>query len=799
MKFVQLYHKFLQKYKHVVLILWLVILAFGVWLGPRFLSNTKLVFDSPAGSPSAIAEEIFISEFPDRESESNIIILIKNKEQQSVINQEVNETVKNIISSLENFEYNEIIESTQDYFTLVNLGFTDLANELVSKDGYSLITVIEYLNASKNQIQALQNFLENEIEKLDIDKEKYYIGLTGSDILILDIENGTKHDLARMDAVVLPIALIVLALVLRSFRLMIIPIFTMILSTFTSFLIMLPISNSINVISFAPSVIMSCVIAMSIDYSLFLLTRYREEILKGKNVSTAVALMSEHAGHTIIVSGLTLAICFMGLIFFPMDLLQSIGIGASIAVLITIIVNLTITPSLLLIFQKFFSDFFLARKIAERRKKEKDISVKDKESIELENQLKSIWYRISKFSTKYSVIIILVVLIAAIPISIQVVKLKHTVDTNQVFPRNMPSVQTYNMLIEEFDPGVIFPYYIIIQGPEDNAVFNQTFFNVAQQLIESINTSLNIPYENILSIFTQPNGLPIPYIYALQFLDSNSSLYYSNEAQLYRIAFQRYVNPSNSSAVIQINTPFDPFASEDFVKQVRIFLDEFSANLTSSDYKFYLAGGICTIVDSIDKVYELFPIMIIVTIIIVYVLIALMFGSVFVPLRLLFTIALTLSWIYGFAVLIFELNIVDWLFEPLKTVDAMYWITPIMAFSILVGLGLDYDIFLLSRISEYRKKGYTETASIHKGVYRTGPIISAAGIIMAIAFSGLMLSKEMVLNQFGFMLCFAVIVDTFVIRTILVPAIMSLAQKWNWWPSKLPKEEKDELFFGDEF
>lgn len=70
---------------------------------------------------------------------------------------------------------------------------------------------------------------------------------------------------------------------------------------------------------------------------------------------------------------------------------------------------------------------------------------------------------------------------------------------------------------------------------------------------------------------------------------------------------------------------------------------------------------------------------------------------------------------------------------------------------------------------------------------------------MAIAFSGLMLSKEMVLNQFGFMLCFAVIVDTFVIRTILVPAIMSLAQKWNWWPSKLPKEEKDELFFGDEF
>ena len=68
MKFVQLYHKFLQKYKYVVLILWLIILSFGIWLGPRTLSNTKLVFDPPKGSPSAIAEEIFVSEFPKRES-----------------------------------------------------------------------------------------------------------------------------------------------------------------------------------------------------------------------------------------------------------------------------------------------------------------------------------------------------------------------------------------------------------------------------------------------------------------------------------------------------------------------------------------------------------------------------------------------------------------------------------------------------------------------------------------------------------------------------------------------------------
>ena len=203
-------------------------------------------------------------------------------------------------------------------------------------------------------------------------------------------------------------------------------------------------------------------------------------------------------------------------------------------------------------------------------------------------------------------------------------------------------------------------------------------------------------------------------------------------------------------------------------------------------------------VDAIDKVFDLFPLMITITIIIIYVLIALMFRSAFIPLRLIITIAITLSWIYGLSVLVFEYDYFDALFPALYEVDALYWIVPIMAFSILIGLGLDYDIFLLSRISEFRDMGYTDIAAIHKGLYKTGSIISAAGVIMAISFSGLLLSKEMVLNQFGFILCVAVLVDTFIIRTVLVPAIMSIAEKWNWWPGKKPEPKYDETVILDQ-
>jgi uncharacterized membrane protein YdfJ with MMPL/SSD domain len=124
--------------------------------------------------------------------------------------------------------------------------------------------------------------------------------------------------------------------------------------------------------------------------------------------------------------------------------------------------------------------------------------------------------------------------------------------------------------------------------------------------------------------------------------------------------------------------------------------------------------------------------------------------------------------VYGLGVLVFEQGLLFW-----KKVEALYWLAPVMSFSILVGLGLDYDVFLFSRVVEYRRMGYTDRASILKGVYKTGGIITAAGIIMAIAFTGPTMSNQLVLNEFGFMLCVAVLVDTFVVRYVFSVHLLS--------------------------
>lgn len=151
-----------------------------------------------------------------------------------------------------------------------------------------------------------------------------------------------------------PIALLVLALVLRSFRLLIIPVMNISASILTSFLIVYGVAQRMSIISFAPSLMMSLTIAMSIDYSLFQLTRYREELKMGSNINEAVLHMLQHSGHTVLVSGSTLMACFFGLMIFPVVVLRSPGLAAAIAIVITMLVSLTLTPALLFAFENFF-------------------------------------------------------------------------------------------------------------------------------------------------------------------------------------------------------------------------------------------------------------------------------------------------------------------------------------------------------------------------------------------------------------------------------------------------------------
>merc|ERR1712151_1112566 len=168
--------------------------------------------------------------------------------------------------------------------------------------------------------------------------------------------------------------------------------------------------------------------------------------------------------------------------------------------------------------------------------------------------------------------------------------------------------------------------------------------------------------------------------------------------------------------------------------------------------------------------------MVVSTLVLALITLGIAFRSLFIPLRSVASIGLTLLFAYGSAVLVYQDGIGDWI--GLKGLSgsfkAQHYLVPVICFSMVVGICLDYDIFLLSRSTEYREAGMESTEAIRHGLCSTGGIITAAGIIMAIAFGGLMFASMLVVNGLGFYMVSAVLYDTFIIRCLFAPALMSL-------------------------
>jgi predicted RND superfamily exporter protein len=259
----------------------------------------------------------------------------------------------------------------------------------------------------------------------------------------------------------------------------------------------------------------------------------------------------------------------------------------------------------------------------------------------------------------------------------------------------------------------------------------------------------------------------------------------------YQYVANQLLNANRTAALTTILVDFDPMSrsAEQWLANTRTIVANFSQTYT--DYEFYLYGGAVEVVDLVKVVSEEFPLQVAATCVILFLIMGLVFRSVLIPIRGLLTIGLSVAWTFGLAVLIFE----KWLQTPL------YWFTPIFSFSIVVGLGLDYDIFLLSRIHEYRDAGFGTNASIVKGTYLTGYIITGAGVIMILAFISLCITHVPMILQFSVILSSAVLLDTFVVRTALVPAIMRLCGWLNWWPSQFgsAQAEKSSGMYSENF
>lgn len=262
-------------------------------------------------------------------------------------------------------------------------------------------------------------------------------------------------------------------------------------------------------------------------------------------------------------------------------------------------------------------------------------------------------------------------------------------------------------------------------------------------------------------------------------------------AQLSKQLMNAFVSPNHDAIITVLYPSIDAFsdAAFDLVRTTRKVLEQESQRTDHEGLVFLTHSFTGVNMDTIQIMSERLPVAFAGCAIISFCFIAASFGAIFIPVKLFFTIILPITWTYGVGICVYKYGWLAWTgLEGVTPVGdgGLMWMAPVYTLTIILGLALDYDIFLFSRVWEFRKQGFGDKESIQLGLAATGPIITTAGLIFCVTFSGLLLSTIPLTNQIGFLFAFSMLIDTFVVRTILVPAMLSMWPALNYWPSSLP-------------
>lgn len=407
-------------------------------------------------------------------------------------------------------------------------------------------------------------------------------------------------------------------------------------------------------------------------------------------------------------------------------------------------------------------------------------------------QMSSIWFKIGRVAFRHPWVTIAAVLAIGAPFFYFAFQLKVDFDLFNQTPRDSEHAQILKELINTVGQGSASPFYVTftaLNATTTTVWSDATFFSLINNFTVAASERTGQPLDLILNPSMLPpsaeTGNATTWLTNVQ-----SQFLFMNSAE-YRFVFDRSVSDDRSAALLTLYTVFDSFdyRADDYLTSLKEVIDAFQA--PNADWVFIgMLGASSDSWSIMHKAMELFPIQIGITFSVIFVFIAVVFRSAFVPFRMVFTVAYTIGMSYGAGVVMFQYSWLRPIWPALKGVQAYTWTVPIFSFSLLSALALDYDVFLLTRILEFKTAGYSNEAAISKAVWKTGRIISFAGVVMFISFGSLVFSNTTMLNEFGVVAAFAVVVDTFIIRPFFVPALMAIAPDWAWWPRKFVNLER---------
>jgi len=574
------------------------------------------------------------------------------------------------------------------------------SRDFVSSDGDAT-----YLNVSLSPTadEAQQDAALRIADRLE---GKRGVTVGGGAVAQEQVNTQVEEDLRTAELYAFPILFLLSLLFFRSLVAALLPLLVGALAIVSTFLMLSVASELTSVSIFALNLVTGLGLGLAIDYSLFMVSRYREEIAGSGPGLEAMRRTLATSGRSVFFSALTVAGALASLVIFPQQFLYSMGIGGSLVALIAAAIALIVLPAILALLGtrvNALAPAFLQRR-AER---------------DARPASEGFWYRLSRAVMRFPGSIAAGSAALLIALGIPFLSIEFTSVDPRVLPTSASARQVDDTLRSDFPRFRDTPVQLAVAGGPEEA--ERTAREAGR-------------VEGVVAV-NPPRTLER------------------------RVSVVEAV--SSSEALTE--------QSQDLVKRLR-----------GLDGDVLVTGRTADFVDLQDSLADHLPLVLAMIAAVTIVVLFLMTGSIVLPIKQLLMNLLGLSAVFGILVLIFQ----DGRFEGLLDYTSQGGLEstqPLLLFAVAFGLSTDYGVFLLSRIKEARDSGASDSESVAVGLERTGRIVTAAALLFCIAIGAFVTSQLIFIKELGLGTAIAVLIDATIIRALLVPSLMQLLGRWNWW------------------
>ncbi len=636
-------------------------------------------------------------------------------------------------------------------------------SSFVSHDHRTTVLIVTLASENPDSVNRLvmpARALQQETIRRFANHASYQAYVTGRSALDLDTRTLSAQDSRRGELQLLPLTLIILVLAFGALVAALLPLIVGYFTIVVSLAIIGLLTQITPMSVFVLTLTTMIGLGVGIDYSLLVVTRFREELARGFSRRDAAVNTVLTAGAAVITSGATVVVGFGALLVTPLVETRSVGIGGLVVVAVAVLLSTTLLPALLAVVGRNIDrPRWLARKLA--------------------------WYHsplmwerwargLSRHPWRALTIGGGVIAILAAP----AFWFRTGLPSRHWWPAETEAGKGVAVLERMGVAGYPIPHRVLVELPPGGDATSLTALRGLRALSDSFRADPRVrEVRSIVDLL--PNTSLLQYSFLYSELDS---------ARVEYPVIDSYLSEDRRVAlldVISADTTSLTTAME-LVKDMRVLAAKPPRQLR--DASIGIGGYTASSLDVQEKLLKQFPLIVALILGVTAVMLAIAFRSVLIPLKAIILNSLSVAATFGLIVVVFQFGFGGKLIGLDGPTDAIVVVVPVIVFAVVFGLSMDYEVFLLSRIKEaFDRSGRNKDATM-EGVSATASVITSAALIMILVFGVFAFARVLVMQFLGFGLAIAVLLDATIIRMVLVPAFMQLMGRWNWWPGVDPRQ-----------